>query len=95
MITPDEIKKFTETFDTHCVDVWETLMYMRKEMIEKMKRDGLPQGHDNVETVAEACVLWMINRYHEDHIAMAQAQAFIDELFPHKIDTNGKRDIQP
>ena len=95
MITPDQQKQFQEAYDKCCVDVWETLMYMRKEMIDKMNRDGLPKDHTSVETVAEASFLWMLNKYHEDHVDMAKAQSFIDQIFPNKIDTNAKRDMEP
>lgn len=84
MITPEQLKQFQEKYDMCCVDVWEALIAFRKNLHDQIIKHGLPPEAKDASTLGEAAVLWMIKRYYDDHMEMAKAQSFIDEIFPNK-----------
>lgn len=86
MVTQEQITQFKGTFDKCSHDVWETLMFFRQDVVNRMLTNGMPPEQDNPIFLAEAAVLWMLKKYHDDHIEMAKAQSFIDEMFPNKTD---------
>ena len=88
MVTSEDLKTFSDNYDRCSLDVFQSLLMFKKAMIDKMIAEGIPET--DFRKVAETSVLWMIKRYYDDHLAMAEAQSFINQMFPNKESDNDK-----